>query len=402
MNLIGAAGAAFFAQATLRFYLQTHRLIGGAFFAEQMWVVVAYLIRRPARDVSRRWGDWLLAFGGTFGGVLFRPDGAHPQWGVTTGLAVQLVGLAICVASFLALGRSFGFVAADRGLVQTRSLRRRPPSHLRLLPPPSVRVRAAEHLAAQRPRDGVRVGLQRRPSRRRGPRARDERALPSRTAARSGGGCSPGSGSRWRRLRALGPMVREPGSNLAVARTARHRRRTAVRDRCDPSRPVPHRLPDDPDDRLAVPAPGDHCVCPRRDHPRVGQPSGCGRGRRVRDRHPRRVPVVVAHQPLRVSRGPHHRRDRGRGHRGRDVRGARRVRPSSVPGAATLRAGDSRRTGGPAAAGHTGRSVGRHRVHRADLGAARSFTRGRGTSLHEQRILERSPRRSRRSTASQC
>jgi protein-S-isoprenylcysteine O-methyltransferase Ste14 len=117
-NVIGAVGAAFFAQATLRVYLQTHRLIGGAFFAEQMWVVVAYLIRRPARIVSRRWGDWLLAFGGTFGGVLFRPVGAHPQWGVTAGLAVQLFGLALCVASFLALGRSFGFVAADRGLVR--------------------------------------------------------------------------------------------------------------------------------------------------------------------------------------------------------------------------------------------------------------------------------------------
>lgn len=118
MNLIGAAGAAFFAEATLRAYLQTHRPLGVVFLAEQTWVIVAYLIRRPARTVSRRWGDWLLAFGGTFGGVLFRPVGAHPQWGITTGLAFQLVGLGVCVASFLTLGRSFGFVAADRGLVQ--------------------------------------------------------------------------------------------------------------------------------------------------------------------------------------------------------------------------------------------------------------------------------------------
>ena len=118
MNLVGAAGAAFFAEATYQAYLQTHRPLGIAFFAEQMWVVIAYLIRRPARTVSRRWGDWALAFGGTFGGVLFRPAGAHPQWGVSIGLVVQLVGLAICVASFLALGRSFGFVAADRGLVR--------------------------------------------------------------------------------------------------------------------------------------------------------------------------------------------------------------------------------------------------------------------------------------------
>jgi protein-S-isoprenylcysteine O-methyltransferase Ste14 len=118
MNLVGAAGAAVFAEATLQGYLQTHRPLGVAFFAEQMWVVVAYLIRRPARSVSRRWRDWILAFGGTFGGVLFRPVGAHPPWGVSAGLVLQLAGLAVCVASFLSLGRSFGFVAADRGLVR--------------------------------------------------------------------------------------------------------------------------------------------------------------------------------------------------------------------------------------------------------------------------------------------
>jgi protein-S-isoprenylcysteine O-methyltransferase Ste14 len=117
-NLIGAGSAAYFAEASLQFYLQTHRLIGAAFLAEEMWVVVAYLIRRPARAVSRRPVDWLLAFGGTFGGVLSRPVGAHPPWGVEVGLAVQLLGLALTVVSFLALGRSFGFAAADRGLVR--------------------------------------------------------------------------------------------------------------------------------------------------------------------------------------------------------------------------------------------------------------------------------------------
>lgn len=117
-NLVGAAGAAYFAKASLDFYLKTHRLIGAAFLFEQTWVVVAYLIRRPARSVSRRSLDWALAFGGTFGGVLFRPVGAHPHWGVVSGLTLQLTGLALCVASFLALGRSFGFAAANRGMVR--------------------------------------------------------------------------------------------------------------------------------------------------------------------------------------------------------------------------------------------------------------------------------------------
>ena len=116
-NVVGAGGAALFARASLQAYFHTHRLIGVAFFAEQAWVAVAYLIRRPARVVSRRFTDWLLAFGGTFGGVLFRPVGAHPTWGVTSGLGLQLLGLSLFVVSFFSLGRSFGFAAADRGLV---------------------------------------------------------------------------------------------------------------------------------------------------------------------------------------------------------------------------------------------------------------------------------------------
>ena len=117
-NLIGAAGAAFFARASLQFYLETHRLLGATLLAEQTWVVVAYLVRRPSRIVTRRMGDWLLAFGGTFGAALLRPVGAHPRWGVDVGLGMQLLGLAICILAFLALGRSFGFAAADRGLVR--------------------------------------------------------------------------------------------------------------------------------------------------------------------------------------------------------------------------------------------------------------------------------------------
>ena len=116
-NLVGAAGAAYFAYVTLEAYLQTHRPIGFLFFAEQMVVVVAYLVRRPARTVTRRFGDWLFAFGGTFAPVLLRPDGAHPQWGLQSGLVLQLFGVVLCLWSLTVLGRSFGFAAADRGLV---------------------------------------------------------------------------------------------------------------------------------------------------------------------------------------------------------------------------------------------------------------------------------------------
>ena len=115
-NLVAAFGAALFLRAGIEYYQRTHSLIGAIFVAEEMWVVIAYLVRRPARVLTQRRLDWLLAFGGTFGGVLLRPSGAHPHWGVVAGLDVQLIGIVICVASFAALGRSFGFAAADRGL----------------------------------------------------------------------------------------------------------------------------------------------------------------------------------------------------------------------------------------------------------------------------------------------
>jgi protein-S-isoprenylcysteine O-methyltransferase Ste14 len=117
VNLAGAVGAAYFARASLRFYLQTHSLIGGAFFVEQAWFVIAFLIRRAPRTSASRLWPWLLAAAGTFGGLLLRPSGAHPRWGVDAGLTLQLIGLVIAVTALIALGRSFGFVAADRGLV---------------------------------------------------------------------------------------------------------------------------------------------------------------------------------------------------------------------------------------------------------------------------------------------
>jgi protein-S-isoprenylcysteine O-methyltransferase Ste14 len=117
VNLAGAVGAAYFARASLVFYLQTHSLIGGAFFVEQAWFVIAFLIRRVPRTSADRLWPWLLAAAGTFGGLLLRPSGAHPRWGVDAGLALQLIGLVIAVTALVALGRSFGFVAADRGLV---------------------------------------------------------------------------------------------------------------------------------------------------------------------------------------------------------------------------------------------------------------------------------------------
>jgi protein-S-isoprenylcysteine O-methyltransferase Ste14 len=117
VNVAGAACAAFFARASIEYFVQTHRLIGALFCVEQLWFVAAFLIRRPARAVSPNLTSWLLAAGGTFGGLLLRPAGIHATWAVRAGFILQLAGLVLVIASLVALGRSFGFVAADRGVV---------------------------------------------------------------------------------------------------------------------------------------------------------------------------------------------------------------------------------------------------------------------------------------------
>lgn len=117
INMVGAASAAVFAYSFLHFYLESHRLLGIVFFAQQAVVAIAYLIRRPAQVATRRLGDWLLAFAGTFVGVLLRPDGVHPAWGIWPGTGLQLLGAAIAITCIVNLGRSFGFAAADRGVV---------------------------------------------------------------------------------------------------------------------------------------------------------------------------------------------------------------------------------------------------------------------------------------------
>jgi len=72
-KLVGAAGAALFAKASVQYYLHTHSFIGAAFLVEQMWVCgcLPHPTPCPHGDPTAR--RLAFCFGGTFGGVLFRP-----------------------------------------------------------------------------------------------------------------------------------------------------------------------------------------------------------------------------------------------------------------------------------------------------------------------------------------
>ncbi len=78
--------------------------------------VLLLLLRRRASEVSPQPVDWLLAFAGTVAPLLVVPTSGEPLLPVNVGLTCMLMGLFLQVAAKLALGRSFGVVAANRGL----------------------------------------------------------------------------------------------------------------------------------------------------------------------------------------------------------------------------------------------------------------------------------------------
>ena len=77
-------------------------------------VVVLLLIRRRTERISTRPLDWLIAFAGTFLSLLVQ--GGGPPLAPVAGILFMLAGLAVHVGAKLSLWRSFGVVAADRGI----------------------------------------------------------------------------------------------------------------------------------------------------------------------------------------------------------------------------------------------------------------------------------------------
>ncbi|MEX2080095.1 MAG: methyltransferase [Dehalococcoidia bacterium] len=104
-------------------YVYFMRVLDGHFtslvFAiEQSVLVGIYLIRRRPFAVTTRLDDWAWA---TLGGWLsltysFLEPGDVPARVEALGIGLQLAGTVLVMAGFLSLGRSFGIVAANRGL----------------------------------------------------------------------------------------------------------------------------------------------------------------------------------------------------------------------------------------------------------------------------------------------
>ncbi|MFN8506875.1 MAG: isoprenylcysteine carboxylmethyltransferase family protein [Dehalococcoidia bacterium] len=105
--------------STLFFWANAREALDGhlrniPFAFEQGLLVFMFLSRRRAIATSTRPIDWVVAIGG-WTALLLRPHDGHstPE---LAGTAIQVAGLCLVFVGFSYLGRSFGVVAANRGL----------------------------------------------------------------------------------------------------------------------------------------------------------------------------------------------------------------------------------------------------------------------------------------------
>jgi protein-S-isoprenylcysteine O-methyltransferase Ste14 len=106
----------FFFLAGARAWAETERPVGLGVLLLELGFGLAVIVRRQPLTVSRSRIAWLSAVGAVGGALLLRPayapvGGVGPLWE-----ALQVVGAWLALACLFVLGRSFGIVAANRGL----------------------------------------------------------------------------------------------------------------------------------------------------------------------------------------------------------------------------------------------------------------------------------------------
>jgi protein-S-isoprenylcysteine O-methyltransferase Ste14 len=105
-----------FAQAHLLHWYRTGHVNGLGMMIVETVIAVLFIVRREPLTTSRRWGAWTATAIGTFGSLAIRPTDDPVSGFAHPALVLQLVGAAVALMSLFAIGRSFGLVAANRGI----------------------------------------------------------------------------------------------------------------------------------------------------------------------------------------------------------------------------------------------------------------------------------------------
>lgn len=111
-----AATYVFFAYRMISGYLNTGSYVTLIYLVDQLVVLAFILMRRPPKELSLRVDDWIFGFASTFGALLLAAPSGEPLASMTVVTAFLLVGFMIHVGAKLALRRSFGVVASNRGV----------------------------------------------------------------------------------------------------------------------------------------------------------------------------------------------------------------------------------------------------------------------------------------------
>jgi protein-S-isoprenylcysteine O-methyltransferase Ste14 len=97
-------------------FIDTPNIITGLYLADQTLVMLFLLFRRAAQQISSRPMDYVIAAAGTLLPLAALPPSANPIAPMWLCVLLLMAGLLLHLAAKLSLRRSFGIVAADRGI----------------------------------------------------------------------------------------------------------------------------------------------------------------------------------------------------------------------------------------------------------------------------------------------
>jgi protein-S-isoprenylcysteine O-methyltransferase Ste14 len=116
VNIAAASFYGVFLYSAVRFFLRTGSPVGLGLVIFNTILMACLLARRPAKAVSGSPRNWLLAALAQVVPFFLRPVAGTPVPLALVSAAGELAGLCVMVLSLLALNRSIGIVAANRGI----------------------------------------------------------------------------------------------------------------------------------------------------------------------------------------------------------------------------------------------------------------------------------------------
>ncbi|MGE5848526.1 MAG: methyltransferase family protein [Candidatus Methylomirabilota bacterium] len=115
-NVLIALFYSLFLRSAIAFWVETGSVVGLGLVLFNSLIVTCLLVRRRAVAVTGSVTNWILAMLVQLIPLLLRPIGSASELLAVVSAGGQLAGLAIMVASLLVLNRSFGILAANRGI----------------------------------------------------------------------------------------------------------------------------------------------------------------------------------------------------------------------------------------------------------------------------------------------